>query len=74
VGAASLLLVLGVPDDLVMQEYLLTNRQLVPALQPIVDQFAEAVRFHRGLLRQRPGDRRDGQELLRTALLEHPSH
>jgi protein-tyrosine phosphatase len=38
-AAASLLSLLGVPDDLVMREYLLTNEQLVPALQPIVDRF-----------------------------------
>jgi len=30
---------LDVPDDLVMQEYLLTNEQLLPALQPVFDQF-----------------------------------
>jgi protein-tyrosine phosphatase len=39
-GAAALLLLLDVPDDLVMQEYLLTNSQLVPALQPLFDRFA----------------------------------
>jgi protein-tyrosine phosphatase len=39
-AAASLLLVLGVPEADVMREYLLTNEQLVPALQPIVDRFA----------------------------------
>jgi protein-tyrosine phosphatase len=39
-GAAALLMLLGVPDDLVMEEYLLTNRQLVPALQPLFDRFA----------------------------------
>jgi protein-tyrosine phosphatase len=38
-AAASLLLVLGVPEDMVIREYLLTNEQLVPALKPIVDRF-----------------------------------
>ena len=38
-AAASLLMLLGVPDDQVMQEYLLTNSQLVPALQPLFDRF-----------------------------------
>jgi protein-tyrosine phosphatase len=38
-AAASLLTLLGVPDDLVMEEYLLTNVQLLPALQPMFDHF-----------------------------------
>jgi protein-tyrosine phosphatase len=38
-AAASLLLLLGVPDDLVMQEYLLTNKQLLPAEKPVLDHF-----------------------------------
>ena len=38
-AAASLLTLLGVPDDLVMQEYLLTNAQLLPAEQPLIDRF-----------------------------------
>jgi protein-tyrosine phosphatase len=38
-AAASLLLLLGVPDDLVMKEYLLTNAQLLPAEQPMLDRF-----------------------------------
>ena len=38
-AAASLLLLLGVPDDLVMQEYLLTNAELLPAEQPLLDRF-----------------------------------
>jgi len=38
-AAASLLTLLGVPDDLVMQEYLLTNAELLPAEQPLLDRF-----------------------------------
>ena len=38
-AAASLLMLLGVPDDLVMKEYLLTNRQLLPAEKPVIDRF-----------------------------------
>jgi protein-tyrosine phosphatase len=38
-AAASLLMLLGVPDDLVMEEYLLTNTQLLPAEKPVFDQF-----------------------------------
>ncbi|GAA1831145.1 tyrosine-protein phosphatase [Luedemannella flava] len=39
-AAAALLLVLGVPDELVRADYLLTNAQLLPALQPKFDAFA----------------------------------
>ena len=38
-AAASLLMLLGVPDDLVMKEYLLTNAELVPAEKPMLDRF-----------------------------------
>ena len=38
-AAASLLSLLEVPDELIMQEYLLTNEQLLPALQPVFDKF-----------------------------------
>jgi protein-tyrosine phosphatase len=38
-AAASLLLLLGVAHDDVYADYLLTNQQLVPKLQPMVDQF-----------------------------------
>ena len=38
-AAAALLTLLGVPDDLVMQEYLLTNIELLPAEQPLLDRF-----------------------------------
>ncbi len=38
-AAAALLSLLGVPDDLVMEEYLLTNTQLLPTMQPIIDNF-----------------------------------
>jgi protein-tyrosine phosphatase len=38
-AAAALLMLLGVADDLVMEEYLLTNAQLLPAKQSVFDQF-----------------------------------
>ena len=38
-AAAAMLMLLGVPDDQVMEDYLLTNTQLVPALQPVFDRF-----------------------------------
>ena len=38
-AAAALLLLLGVADDLVMREYLLTNTQLLPAEKPLIDRF-----------------------------------
>lgn len=41
-AAASLLTLLGVPQDAVYREYLLTNSQLVPALKPVFDGFAAA--------------------------------
>ena len=39
-AAASLLTLLGVSDEDVMREYLLTNEQLLPACKPLFDQFA----------------------------------
>ncbi|MEV4685921.1 tyrosine-protein phosphatase [Microbacterium sp. LWH3-1.2] len=39
-AAASLLWLLGVSDEDVLADYLLTNDSLVPALQPMVDKFA----------------------------------
>lgn len=41
-AAASLLLLLGVDTDDVMAEYLLTNTQLLPALEPLFERFAAA--------------------------------
>jgi len=41
-ATAALLLLLGVSRDDVMTEYLLTNEQLLPALQPTMDRFAAA--------------------------------
>jgi protein-tyrosine phosphatase len=38
-AAAALLLLLGVPHDLVVREYLLTNAQLLPAEEPVIDRF-----------------------------------
>jgi protein-tyrosine phosphatase len=38
-AAAALLMLLGVPDDLVMREYLLTNKELLPAEKPLLDHF-----------------------------------
>jgi len=38
-AAAAMLMLLGVPDDLVMKEYLLTNTQLLPAEKSNIDRF-----------------------------------
>ena len=38
-AAVSMLMLLGVPDEVVMHEYLLTNEQLLPALKPVFDRF-----------------------------------
>jgi protein-tyrosine phosphatase len=38
-AAASMLMLLGVPDEVVMHEYLLTNEQLLPANKPVFDRF-----------------------------------
>jgi protein-tyrosine phosphatase len=38
-AAASILMLLGVPDEVVMKEYMLTNEQLLPANRPILEQF-----------------------------------
>jgi protein-tyrosine phosphatase len=40
-AAAALLLLLGVSEELVMREYLLTNDELLPAEQPVLDRFRE---------------------------------
>lgn len=39
-AAATFLLMMGVSEDDVVADYLLTNDQLVPALKPVVDKFA----------------------------------
>ena len=49
-AAAALLMLLGVSDEDVMAEYLLTNQLLVPALQPLFDRFDAAGGDHRVLL------------------------
>lgn len=41
-AAAATLLLLGVSEDDVRREYLLTNEQLLPALRPLFDRFAQA--------------------------------
>lgn len=41
-AAAALLMLLGVPEEDVMAEYLITNDLLLPALQPVFDQFRDA--------------------------------
>lgn len=41
-AAAALLMLLGVSERDVMADYLLTNDELLPALQPIFDRFADA--------------------------------
>jgi protein-tyrosine phosphatase len=38
-AAASILMLLGVPDDVVMKEYLLTNEQLLPSEKPLLERF-----------------------------------
>lgn len=38
-AAAAMLLLLGVPEDVVVKEYLLTNEQLLPAYKPVFDRF-----------------------------------
>jgi protein-tyrosine phosphatase len=38
-AAAAILMLLGVSDDDVMADYLLTNEQLAPAVKPVIDQF-----------------------------------
>lgn len=40
-AAASLMLLLGVDEDAVVEDYLRTNADLLPALQPVLDRFAE---------------------------------
>jgi protein-tyrosine phosphatase len=39
-AAASMLMLLGASDEDVLADYLLTNDQLLPALQPLIDKFA----------------------------------
>jgi protein-tyrosine phosphatase len=41
-AAAALLMLLGVPHDDVMNEYMLTNAALLPSLEPVFDQFRQA--------------------------------
>jgi len=41
-ASAAMLMLMGVSDDDVTAEYLLTNDQLLPALQPVFDRFASA--------------------------------
>jgi protein-tyrosine phosphatase len=41
-AAATLLMVLGVSDDDVMRDYLLTNEELMPVMQTVLDRFAAA--------------------------------
>jgi protein-tyrosine phosphatase len=41
-AAAATLMLMGVSDDNVMSDYLLTNRDLLPALRPLLDQFEQA--------------------------------
>jgi protein-tyrosine phosphatase len=41
-AAAALLMLLGVDDDDVYADYLMTNQQVLPSLQPIIDQFVAA--------------------------------
>lgn len=41
-AAAALLMLLGVSDSDVMRDYMLTNDQLLPAMQPVLDRFSSA--------------------------------
>jgi protein-tyrosine phosphatase len=41
-AAATLLMLLGVSDDDVMRDYLLTNEELMPVMQTVLDKFAAA--------------------------------
>jgi protein-tyrosine phosphatase len=41
-AAAALLLLLGVSDELVMREYMLTNEELLPAEKPLLERFRAA--------------------------------
>jgi protein-tyrosine phosphatase len=41
-ASAVMLMLLGVDDDVVMHEYMLTNEQLLPALEPVFAQFESA--------------------------------
>lgn len=41
-GAAALLTLLGVSEEDVLADYMITNRDLLPALQPYLDRFAHA--------------------------------
>jgi len=41
-AAAALLLLLGVPNEQVMEDFLLTNTELLPALRPVFDRFQAA--------------------------------
>jgi protein-tyrosine phosphatase len=41
-ATAVLFQLLGMPDDVVMEEYLLTNAELLPAVQPWLDQFRDS--------------------------------
>jgi protein-tyrosine phosphatase len=41
-AAAALLLILGVPEEDVFREFMLTNDQLLPAIKPVFDRFAAA--------------------------------
>ena len=41
-GAAALLTLLGVSEEDVLADYMITNRDLLPALQPYFDRFAQS--------------------------------
>jgi len=57
-GAAALLMLLGVPDDVVMEDYLLSGPRLLPVVRPMIDAF-EARGGDPELLRPLVGVRRD---------------
>jgi protein-tyrosine phosphatase len=68
-AAAAILLLLGVSNDDVFADYLLTNDQLLPALQPVLDQF-KSIGGDPELLKPVAGVQR---EYLETALDEMQS-
>ncbi len=69
-AAASTLLLLGVSEEDVIAEYLLTNEQLLPAVQPVMDGFAQ-IGGDPDLLRPVLGVER---EYLEAALTEVAAH
>lgn len=66
-ATASLLMLLGVSDEDVLADYLMTNDSLVPALQPVVDRFA-SIGGDRDLLAPIVGVRTEYLDAARTEM------